>query len=82
MPVIVALSRFGSDTEREFEMIRKHMGERGVEALVCEHFAKGSKGATNPSGKRFLMIRVSDSPAVGTAPVRPRIDVVSTGLRS
>ena len=47
MPVIVALNRFGSDTEREFKMIRKHLGEQGVEALVCEHFAKGSKGATN-----------------------------------
>jgi formate--tetrahydrofolate ligase len=47
LPVIVALNRFGSDTEREFELIRKHLGEQGVEALVCEHFAKGSKGATN-----------------------------------
>jgi formyltetrahydrofolate synthetase len=28
-------------------MIKKHLGEEGVEALVCEHFAKGSKGATN-----------------------------------
>jgi hypothetical protein len=27
-------------------MIEKHLGEQGVEALVCEHFAKGSKGAT------------------------------------
>jgi formate--tetrahydrofolate ligase len=47
LPVIVALNRFGSDTDREFEMIKKHLGEQGVEALVCEHFAKGSKGAIN-----------------------------------
>ncbi|HET7608251.1 MAG TPA: formate--tetrahydrofolate ligase [Gammaproteobacteria bacterium] len=47
LPVVVALNRFGSDTEREFELIKKHLGEQGVEALVCEHFAKGSKGATN-----------------------------------
>jgi formate--tetrahydrofolate ligase len=46
LPVIVALNRFGSDTDREFEMIKKHLGEQGVEAIVCEHFAKGSKGAT------------------------------------
>jgi len=46
LPVIVALNRFGSDTEREFEMIKKHLAEQGVEAIVCEHFAKGSKGAT------------------------------------
>jgi formate--tetrahydrofolate ligase len=47
LSVIVALNRFGSDTEREFELIKKHLGEQGVEAMVCEHFAKGSKGATN-----------------------------------
>ena len=47
LPVIVALNRFGSDTEREFELIKKHLAEQGVEALVCEHFAKGSKGAIN-----------------------------------
>jgi formate--tetrahydrofolate ligase len=47
LPVIVALNRFGSDTEREFDLIKKHLSEQGVEALVCEHFAKGSKGAIN-----------------------------------
>jgi formate--tetrahydrofolate ligase len=46
MPVIVALNRFGSDTEREFELIKKHLGEQGVEAIVCTHFLNGSKGAT------------------------------------
>jgi hypothetical protein len=33
-------------------MIRKHLGEQGVEPLVCEHAAKGSKGATNPQHSR------------------------------
>ncbi len=47
LPVIVALNRFGSDTDREFDLIKKHLAEQGVEALVCEHFAKGSKGAIN-----------------------------------
>src|SRR5512134_3404803 len=47
LPVIVALNRFGSDTEREFELIKKHLGEQGVEAMVCEHFADGGKGAAD-----------------------------------
>ena len=46
LPVIVALNRFGSDTDREFELIKKHLGEQGVEAIVCTHFLHGSKGAT------------------------------------
>jgi formate--tetrahydrofolate ligase len=58
LPVIVALNRFGSDTEREFELIKKHLGEQGVEALVCEHFAKGSKGATNLAKS---MVKLVDS---------------------
>jgi formate--tetrahydrofolate ligase len=47
LPVIVALNRFGSDTDRELDMIKKHVGEQGVEALVCTHFANGAKGATD-----------------------------------
>ena len=47
LPVIVALNRFGSDTDRELDMIKKHLAEQGVEAIVCEHFAKGSAGATD-----------------------------------
>jgi len=30
LPVIFALNRFGSDSERELELIRKHLGEQGV----------------------------------------------------
>ena len=36
LPVIVALNRFGSDTEREFEMIRKHLREQGSADRVEE----------------------------------------------
>jgi formate--tetrahydrofolate ligase len=45
LPVIVALNRFGSDTDRELDLIKKHLAEQGVEAIVCTHFANGSKGA-------------------------------------
>jgi formate--tetrahydrofolate ligase len=47
MPVIVALNRFGSDTDRELDMIKKHLAEQGVEAIVCTHFSNGAKGATD-----------------------------------
>jgi formate--tetrahydrofolate ligase len=46
LPVVVALNRFGSDTDRELDMIKKHLADQGVEALVCTHFLNGSKGAT------------------------------------
>jgi formate--tetrahydrofolate ligase len=58
MPVVVALNRFGSDTDRELDMIKKHMAEQGVEAIVCEHFAKGSKGAI---GLAEAMVKLVDT---------------------
>jgi formate--tetrahydrofolate ligase len=45
LPVVVALNRFHSDTDRELELIKSHLAEQGVEAVVCTHFSEGSKGA-------------------------------------
>jgi formate--tetrahydrofolate ligase len=46
VPVVVAINRFGSDTEAELALIKHVVHERfGVAAVVCEHWAKGSAGA-------------------------------------
>ncbi|MBN1240026.1 MAG: formate--tetrahydrofolate ligase [Gammaproteobacteria bacterium] len=45
MPVIVAMNRFGSDTDREIQFVQDHMAQQGVKAVACEHFAKGGAGA-------------------------------------
>jgi len=45
MPVVVAINRFGSDTENELKAVIDHMAAQGVKAVVCEHFAKGGAGA-------------------------------------
>jgi formate--tetrahydrofolate ligase len=47
LPVVVALNRFGSDTDKELNMVKQHLAEQGVQAVVCEHFAKGGAGATD-----------------------------------
>ena len=45
VPSVVAINRFATDTEAEHELIRSHCrDELGVEAFVCEHWAKGSAG--------------------------------------
>ena len=45
VPCVVAINRFGTDTEAEHALIRQHCrDELGVEAFVCEHWAKGSAG--------------------------------------
>lgn len=45
VPVVVAINRFATDTQAELDAVRKVAGELGVEALVCTHWADGSKGA-------------------------------------
>ncbi len=45
VPAVVAINRFVSDSEGELALVRDHCrNELGVEALVCEHWAKGSAG--------------------------------------
>ncbi|HEY5568779.1 MAG TPA: formate--tetrahydrofolate ligase [Gammaproteobacteria bacterium] len=47
LPVVVALNRFGSDTQRELDLVVKHMGGQGVKAVVATHFAQGGAGAVD-----------------------------------
>ncbi len=45
VPIVVAINRFPSDTERELDLLRQVCSEMGVAAVVAEHWAKGSAGA-------------------------------------
>ncbi len=45
LPVVVALNRFVSDTPREFEVVQAAMQARGVETVLCTHWADGAAGA-------------------------------------
>jgi formate--tetrahydrofolate ligase len=45
VPVVVAINRFNSDTAAELDLIRQKCAEIGVEAILCSHWADGSKGA-------------------------------------
>ena len=43
--IVVAINRFGTDTEEEIQMIVKHCHEQGVECAVNKAFSEGGKGA-------------------------------------
>ncbi len=45
LPVIVALNSFVSDTPGEFDVVRDAMAARGVETVLCTHWAEGAAGA-------------------------------------
>src|SRR5689334_16605829 len=45
VPSVVGINRFSSDTEAELALVRRACREQlGVEAVVCEHWARGSAG--------------------------------------
>ena len=44
LPVVVALNSFASDTPAEFAVVRDAMGARGVETILCTHWAEGAAG--------------------------------------
>jgi formate--tetrahydrofolate ligase len=44
VPVIVAINRFSTDDEAELDMLRQVCAELEAEAIVADHWAKGSAG--------------------------------------
>ncbi|MBP7242798.1 formate--tetrahydrofolate ligase [Amaricoccus sp.] len=45
VPAVVAINHFGSDSEAEIEAVRAFVAAHGTEAIVCRHWAEGSRGA-------------------------------------
>jgi formate--tetrahydrofolate ligase len=47
VPAVVGINRFTSDTAAEHDLVRQKCAEIGVEAVVCNHWAEGGRGAEN-----------------------------------
>ena len=46
LPVIVAVNRFTTDTEAEIELVQRAVEQLDVQAVCCDVWGKGGKGAT------------------------------------
>ncbi|MDN2566992.1 formate--tetrahydrofolate ligase [Aquibium sp. A9E412] len=44
VPVVVAINHFVTDSDAEVEAIRDYAAGQGVEAVLCQHWARGSAG--------------------------------------
>ncbi len=51
LPCIVAINRFTSDTQREIDAVAEAVCKLGVEAIECDVWGKGGKGATELARK-------------------------------
>src|SRR5690625_1936917 len=56
VPAIVAINHFASDTEAEIQAVKEFCESQGVEAVVCKHFAQGSKGVKEISEKLVKLV--------------------------
>ena len=45
VPVVVAINHFVTDTDAEVEAIKAYAESQGSEAILCQHWSKGSDGA-------------------------------------
>lgn len=60
LPCVVAINRFTSDTEKEISLISKAVESLGLEAIVCNVWGEGGKGATTLA-KKVVKLCASDN---------------------
>lgn len=59
--VIVALNRFGTDTDAELELVRKCCEEKGATLALSEVFSKGGEGGIELAEKLIAMLNENES---------------------
>ena len=61
-PPVVALNRFGSDTDEEIRVVREHCAELSVPFAVSDHHAKGGEGAVELAKTVMEQARAHNTP--------------------
>ena len=51
LPVVVAINHFVADTEKEIEALKEECKKLNIEAISCEHWAKGGNGTVDLANK-------------------------------
>lgn len=47
VPAVVAINHFVTDTDAEVNVVKDYVASMGSEAVLCQHWAKGSEGTTD-----------------------------------
>lgn len=61
VPVVVAINHFVTDTEAEVEAIKAYASSQASEAILCQHWAKGSDGTKDLANRVVEMIEAGSS---------------------
>ena len=68
VPAVVAINHFVTDTATEIKAVRDYVKSQGAEAIVCKHWAHGSKGTKDLANK---VVEIIDSGSAQYAPLYP-----------
>ena len=68
VPVVVAINHFHSDTDAEIQAVKDYVAEQGSEAILCQHWAKGSEGTEALANK---VVEMAESGSANFAPLYP-----------
>ncbi|MDF1872243.1 formate--tetrahydrofolate ligase [Vannielia sp.] len=68
VPVVVAINHFTSDTEAEVAAVQAYVAQQGSEAILCTHWADGSKGTEALANR---VAQIAESGAAQFAPLYP-----------
>ncbi|MEM8650431.1 MAG: formate--tetrahydrofolate ligase [Pseudomonadota bacterium] len=68
VPAVVAINHFVSDTDAEVQAVKDYVATQGAEAILCKHWAHGSKGTEDLANAVVDMI---DGDTAQYAPLYP-----------
>ncbi len=81
IPVIVAINRFGQDTQKELEMIENYCRENGAEFALSEVFAKGGEGGIALAEKLVEVLDKNEGKFAPiydeTLPIKEKIETIA-----
>ena len=68
VPVVVAINHFVTDTDAEVQAVKDYVTGMGTEAILCQHWAKGSAGITDLASR---VAEIADADMANFAPLYP-----------
>ncbi len=68
VPAVVAINHFGTDTEAEIAGVQAYAAAQGSEAVLCRHWAEGSKGVVALAER---VVALAESGEARFAPLYP-----------
>jgi formate--tetrahydrofolate ligase len=84
VPAVVAINKFVTDTQAEIDAIQAYCRSVGVEAIVCEHWEKGSEGTEALANRVVEMIEQGEANFAPlypeNLPLKEKIEKIATEI--